>query len=34
VDSFQLAAKPNQAAEFRVNLRWYISPPAAVANAK
>jgi Tfp pilus assembly protein PilO len=34
VDAFQLAAKPNQAAEFHVNLRWYVSPPPAVANAK
>lgn len=34
VDSFQLAAKPSQAAEFRVNLRWYVSPPTSVANAK
>jgi Tfp pilus assembly protein PilO len=34
VDSFQLAAKPNQAAEFHVNLRWYVSPPTSVANAK
>ncbi len=34
VDSFQLSAKPNQAAEFRVNLRWYVSPPTAVSDAK
>jgi Tfp pilus assembly protein PilO len=34
VDSFQLASKPSQAAEFHVNLRWYISPPPALANAK
>jgi Tfp pilus assembly protein PilO len=34
VDSFQLASKPGQAAEFRVNLRWYVSPIPSVANAK
>ena len=34
VDSFQLAAKPGQSAEFRVNLRWYVSPAPSIANAK
>ena len=34
VDSFQLSAKPGEVAEFRVNLRWYVSPPTSVADAK
>jgi Tfp pilus assembly protein PilO len=33
VDSFELSAKPGAAAEFHVNLRWYVSPTPA-ANVK
>ena len=34
VDSFQLSAKAGTAAEFRINLRWYVSAVPSIANAK